>query len=199
MLLQLETILAFDEAFFSLINQDLANPFLDAIMPYWREKTTWIPLYIVILIVSYLQFSWKKALVFIFLLAGTVGIADQISSQWIKKSVQRSRPCNDPSVKDEVHLLVDCGSGYSFTSSHATNHFAIAFFIAFALFSTKRLWRILLFLWASIIAFGQVYVGVHYPLDVTAGALLGILIGYGILRLFRYLETRRFLNEKVVV
>ncbi|MEL6719647.1 MAG: phosphatase PAP2 family protein [Bacteroidota bacterium] len=195
----METILALDQILFSFINQELANPFLDTIMPYWRDKTTWIPLYLGILIVSFLKFSWKKALVFVLLLVATVGVADQISSQWIKKSVQRIRPCNDPLVKGDVHLLVDCGSGYSFTSSHATNHFAIAFFIAFALFSDKKRWRVLLFLWAASIAFGQVYVGVHYPFDVLAGSFLGILIGWGILRLFRFIEKMEFLNDKKVV
>jgi len=195
----LETILSLDQILFSWINQDLANPFLDAIMPYWREKMTWIPLYAGILIISFLKFSWKKALVFIILLAGTVGVADQISSQWIKKSVKRVRPCNDQLLKKEVHLLVDCGSGYSFTSSHATNHFAIASFIAFALFSNKKMWRILLLFWAGSIAFGQVYVGVHYPLDVTIGAILGILIGWGMLWLFWYLEGRQFMQNRSIV
>lgn len=194
----METILSLDQILFSFINQDLANPLLDTIMPYWREKTTWIPLYAAILIISFFRLSWKKALLFIILLAGTVGVADQISSQWIKKSVKRVRPCNDQLVQEEVHLLVDCGSGYSFTSSHATNHFAIAFFIAFILFSNKKMWRILLLFWAATIAFGQVYVGVHYPLDVTVGALLGIIIGWGMLRLFRYLESRRFLQKRAV-
>lgn len=167
-------------------------------MPYWREKTTWIPLYAGILIINFLKFSWKKALVFIILLAGTVGLADQISSQWIKKSVKRTRPCNDQLLKKDVHLLIDCGSGYSFTSSHATNHFAVAFFIAFALFSSKKIWRILLLFWAGSIAFGQVYVGVHYPLDVAVGAILGVLIGWGMFWLFRYLESKSFMQTKVI-
>jgi len=180
----LETILHIDEILFSFINQELSNPFLDTIMPYWREKTTWIPLYIFLLIIAYLKLKWKKFLLFVLLLAGTVGLADQVSSQWIKKSVQRIRPCNDIEIKDQVHLLVDCGSGYSFTSSHATNHFAVAFFIAFVLFSHQKKWRILLFVWAASIALGQVYVGVHYPIDITFGALLGCFIGWTVYKIW---------------
>jgi len=196
---QLETILSLDQILFSFISQDLANPLLDTVMPYWREKTTWIPLYLCILIVSFLKFNWKKALVFVLLLLATVGVADQISSQWIKKNIERIRPCNDQIVKEEVHLLVPCGSGYSFTSSHATNHFAIAFFISLSLFPDKKIWRILLFFWATTIAFGQVYVGVHYPFDVMAGALLGMLIGWGMLWLFRYLSGFKFLRSEEVI
>ncbi|MEM8524855.1 MAG: phosphatase PAP2 family protein [Bacteroidota bacterium] len=191
----METILALDEALFSFINQDLANPFLDTIMPYWREKTTWIPLYIIILAFAFLKFSWKKSTLFVILLVSTVGIADQISSQWIKKSVERIRPCNDQAMQEELHLLVSCGSGYSFTSSHATNHFAVALFIAFSLFSDKKIWRALLFFWATTIALGQVYVGVHYPLDIIVGALLGLSIGWGMLNLFRYLSKYEMLQQ----
>lgn len=187
---QLENILQFDQIIFSFINQEIANPVLDFLMPYWREKTTWIPLYLLILILAFLKFHWKKALLFVILLAGTLGVGDQISSKVIKKSIERIRPCNDLEFKSEVHLLVPCGSGYSFTSSHATNHFAIALFIALALFPNKRLWQILLFFWAGIVAFAQVYVGVHYPLDVLAGAFLGMLIGWGMWYLFRFLSEK---------
>ncbi|MEM0991458.1 MAG: phosphatase PAP2 family protein [Bacteroidota bacterium] len=188
----METILQFDQILFSFINQDLANPFLDTIMPYWREKTTWIPLYLLILVLAFVKLHWKQAVLFLVLLAGTVGVADQISSQWIKKSVERLRPCRNAAIQEEVHLLVPCGSGYSFTSSHATNHFAVAFFIAFILFTEKRIWRIALLCWAATIAFGQVYVGVHYPLDVTAGALLGLGIGWGMLRLYNMLVATKY-------
>lgn len=188
----METILHIDEILFSFINQELSNPFLDMIMPYWREKTTWIPLYIFILIIAIKKLKWKKFLLFVLLLAGTVGLADQVSSQWIKKSVQRIRPCNDTEVKDSVNLLIDCGSGYSFTSSHATNHFAVAFFIAFVLFANQKKWRILLFLWAASIALGQVYVGVHYPIDITFGALLGCFIGWIIYKLWLWSSSNFF-------
>ncbi|MEM9885451.1 MAG: phosphatase PAP2 family protein [Bacteroidota bacterium] len=186
----MEVIIQLDQIIFSFINQELANPFLDTIMPYWREKTTWIPLYLFILVLAIVKLQWKKAILFLLFLAATIGIADQISSQWIKKSVERLRPCKNLQIKEDVHLLVPCGSGYSFTSSHATNHFAIAFFISFVLFPKKRIWRIALFLWAASIAFGQVYVGVHYPLDVTVGALLGMIVGWGVLNLYKKILAR---------
>ena len=87
------------------------------------------------------------------------------------------RPCNDIIFQDTVELRVDCGGGYSFTSSHATNHFALAMFIIFTLGKKNRWIRWGLILWAGSIAYAQVYVGVHYPLDVFIGSLLGILIG----------------------
>jgi undecaprenyl-diphosphatase len=79
----------------------------------------------------------------------------------------------------QVRLLLDhCSGGYSFTSSHATNHFGLAMFISQTLKPIINKFRWPLFLWAGSIAYGQVYVGVHYPLDVVVGSLLGCAIGY---------------------
>jgi len=108
----------------------------------------------------------------------TVGMADVVSSKLVKPAVQRVRPCNDVGLKFEVRELVHCGGGYSFTSSHATNHFAIATFLYLVLGGLRKKWiRWALLAWAASIAYGQVYVGVHYPLDVITGAVLGSLIG----------------------
>lgn len=181
----LESLLELDENLFFWINQGMSNPFFDWLLPIWRDKYTWIPLYAFLIVLSFLKFNWKKALLFIVLLVATVGIADQVSSQWIKKSVQRIRPCNDLEVQQNLNLRVDCGSGYSFTSSHATNHLAIATFVAFALFVGQFWNQVLIYTWAASIGFGQVYVGVHYPVDVIVGSLLGFLIGLGIYWIFQ--------------
>ncbi|MFM8490295.1 MAG: phosphatase PAP2 family protein, partial [Bacteroidota bacterium] len=107
----------------------------------------------------------------------SVGLADFTSGTLIKKNVQRVRPCNDPSMEMMIIERVPCGSGYSFTSNHSANHFAIASFLIVLFGHTGRAFRYAAVLWAGSIAFSQVYVGVHYPLDVACGALLGILIG----------------------
>ena len=113
----------------------------------------------------------------------TVGLADGISSHLVKNQFQRIRPCNQTGFKETAHLLVPCGSGYSFTSSHATNHFAIAFFLMLTIGRRWKWIRFPLFLWACSIAFAQVYVGVHYPLDVLAGGILGTFISFVIVYL----------------
>lgn len=173
----LATLLELDTALFELINHSFHNTFLDLILPYWREKTTWIPLYL--FIITFLIWKYRKqSILLIFMLIATVGFADTMSSKVIKKQVQRLRPCNNPNLKADVKLLVDCGSGYSFTSSHATNHFALAVFLVLLFEGIPILFSILLLLWAASIAFGQVYVGVHYPLDIVCGSLLGTCIAF---------------------
>jgi undecaprenyl-diphosphatase len=116
--------------------------------------------------------------VLFFLFAITV--SDTVSSKVIKYQVKRIRPCHTELVSDKIDLLIPCGGQYGFTSSHASNHFTMAVFVIFTLgtFIKKIKWPVLI--WASCIAFAQVYVGVHYPLDVIAGALLGTIIGWGI-------------------
>lgn len=168
-------LLQWDYYLFELLNQQWTNGFLDGIMPYWRSKYFWMPLYLFIL--SYMIYQRNREwLIFSLCMILTIALADQLSSSWIKPAIERLRPCNNPIWKDQVHLLVRCGSGFSFTSSHATNHFALATFWAFPF--VRYRWVLPLgFLWAATISYGQVYVGVHYPLDVMAGGLVGILIG----------------------
>ena len=169
-------LLQLDQALFFIINGEWHNGFLDAIMPYWRSKLFWSPLYVFLLFYVLMNFR-IKGIYFILMVAAVITVADTTSSKIIKKNVQRIRPCNDVAIKENVQLLVRCGGGYSFTSSHATNHFAVATFLILTLFRKKRWIKIGLLFWAASIAFGQVYVGVHYPLDVLAGSFLGLIIG----------------------
>lgn len=186
----MESLLHWDEQIFHLINSGWQNPFLDAIMPVWREKSTWIPLYI--LLAGFAVYRFKiKGLFLIMALGLLVGISDNVSSQLIKKNVRRIRPCNDATVEN-VHLLISCGSGYSFPSTHAVNHFVVATFLSLTLGQFYRKIRLPLLLWAASIALGQVYVGVHYPLDIFCGALFGMLLAYIGARLY-------FMWEKISI
>lgn len=168
--------MVFDEYLFYLINSEWHSSLLDQVLPIWRNKLFWMPLYL--FLASFLLINFKKkGLWLIMALAVTIGISDTLSSKIIKKNVQRLRPCHELVIKPELRLLVNCGGGYSFTSSHATNHFAIAFFLIFTLGKIFKRIRIPLFLWAVSIGYAQIYVGVHYPFDVLAGGIIGGLIG----------------------
>ncbi|MEM1219219.1 MAG: phosphatase PAP2 family protein [Bacteroidota bacterium] len=173
----IEQLIHIDEQIFHWINGVWTHEWLDFIMPYWREKTTWIPAYTLLL--AWVIWQWRgKAILFVLWTLLLIAAADGISHRLIKKNVQRLRPCKTEYLQEEVRSLVPCGSGYSFTSNHATNHFALAVFWSLSLFPARRWIKILLVAWASTIAYGQVYVGVHFPLDVLSGALLGSVIGW---------------------
>lgn len=173
-----------DTAIFLEINRIWTNPLLDALLPFCRHANTWAPLYLFLIVFVFVNDKQKAWVWLLFALVNVV-ITDQVSSHLIKLFVQRPRPCADPFLQYQVRLMVDhCSGGYSFTSSHATNHFGFATLAFFTFRGILKKWSCIWFLWAAIISYSQVYVGVHYPLDVICGAMLGIGIGYGVATLF---------------
>lgn len=170
-------LLQFDQELFLLINRGLAHPLLDALLPATRNMWLWAPLYLFFIAWLSINFG-KKGWIVVGLVLLTFACTDMISSSFIKPLVDRLRPCNDPDLAEYVRLLVKCGGGKSFTSSHATNHFGVAMFLGVVLKPFFKPALFLLLLWAGTISLAQVYVGVHYPLDVIAGALLGSSIGF---------------------
>lgn len=180
----LDRIVEIDQEIFLVVNQGMSNVFFDWLLPILRNPFTWAPLYL-FLIIFFVKHYGKMGVIVIAMTLANFGVSDAVSSHLIKKSVQRTRPCNDLVFKDEVNVRVRCSGGFSFTSSHAANHFAMAFFWIMLF---RRRWKHTLWLcitWAAMISFSQIYVGVHYPLDIVFGALLGIGIGIGNGYLFR--------------
>ncbi len=174
-----------DTILFLQINKKWTSSWLDIIFPWWREANTWVPFYLFLIVFGIMNFR-KQFLSWLLFVIVTFTISDQFSSTLIKKWVARPRPCNDAFLTNKVRLLLEnCGSGFSFTSSHATNHFALAMFLFITLHPFFKKWGYLFFVWAATIAYAQVYVGVHYPLDVICGGLLGSGIGFIIGHFFR--------------
>jgi undecaprenyl-diphosphatase len=174
----LEVLNSVDSSVLVWIHQHLHNGFLDWLMVLIRNKIVWLPLYVFLLSFVLINFG-RRSLLWAAILIFAVGLCDTVSSKVIKYQVQRLRPCHTE-LSAQMEVLIPCGGRYSFTSSHATNHFGVAVFIFFTLGRLFRKIRWPLVIWASAIAFAQVYVGVHYPLDVIAGGLLGSLIGAGL-------------------
>jgi len=145
-------------------------------------KVIWAPLYLVILI--YLGYKYKKKfwIILLFVIAA-VAMADQFSVQLFKNIFHRLRPCHEPSLEGMVRLVNGtCGGLYGFVSSHASNSFNVA--LLSLMFIRKRWYTISILLWASVIGYSRIYLGVHYPGDVVCGAMLGSLIGWGVYKLY---------------
>lgn len=175
----LESLLAFDTAILTWIHGHLHNPFFDWLMPILRNKTTWIPLYVFLaafMLFNFHKRAWLWMLFFVF----AIVLSDTVSTRVFKYRFQRLRPCHTELVGSRITPLVPCGGRYGFVSSHAANHFAMAAFFFFTLGHRLRRARWPVMIWAGTIAFAQVYVGVHYPLDVVAGAALGLIFGWGL-------------------
>jgi membrane-associated phospholipid phosphatase len=169
-------LLQLDRQIFYFINHNLGNAFFDVLMPVLRNRLVWIPLYVFIF--GFCLWRYKKqGLIIVVLLALTFGVADFGSATIIKSTYKRVRPCNDPAMAATIINRVPCGTGYSFPSTHASDHFAIAVFLSIAFYKQYKWVLPTLLIWAAAISFAQVYVGVHYPIDVTTGAFYGTLVG----------------------
>lgn len=173
----IESLLQLDREWLLAINNGLKSSVLDVICPFMRNQKNWYILYALLLFICYRKWN-KKAIWIVLGAAVLVLVSDQISANLIKNTVQRLRPCNEPSLQGILYNSVGCGKGYSFISAHATNHFAIAVFFSLLFQPFYKWFAPIALMWSASIAFSQVYVGVHYPLDVICGALLGSGLGY---------------------
>ncbi|WP_214070179.1 phosphatase PAP2 family protein [Mucilaginibacter sp. dw_454] len=169
-------LLQLDRHLFYCINHDLGNTFFDAVMPVLRNPKTWIPLYVFIFVFCLWRYKKSGAVVIVFL-ALTFGMADFGSAGLAKAFFKRTRPCNDPTMAATIVSRIPCGTGYSFPSAHASNHFAIAVCLSMIFYRRYKWVLPVALIWAALISFAQVYVGVHYPIDVTCGAIYGTLTG----------------------
>jgi undecaprenyl-diphosphatase len=182
----LQEILRWDRELFNKINGEWTNSFFDAILPYTRNSMIWPPLYLFFIVFALLNLK-RSGWYWVLLGVLTVATTDLISSWGIKELIFRLRPCRDEALAGHVRLLVGyCPQSSGFTSSHAANHFAMAMFIFLTLKNYIGKWIWLIFLWAFAISYAQVYVGVHYPLDVICGSVVGMLIGYTWAKIFNH-------------
>jgi undecaprenyl-diphosphatase len=169
-----------DQQLFLILNS-ANSPFWDKVMHFMSMIIVWIPLYLGILV--YLGTIYKKKLLLIILIITiAVTITDQ-SALIIKNSVERFRPCHEPMLQGLVHTFNnECGGTFGFVSSHAANSFNIAFLSL--LFIRKKWFTVSIIIWASVISYSRIYLGVHYPGDVLCGAIIGAFIGLSMYRIF---------------
>lgn len=170
-----QALLHLDHELFNLINGQWHTPLTDLILPMLREPFMWAPLYLFLAVFVGINFGWRGFWWMAFFLL-TFGLADQLSLH-IKDVFDRVRPCRNPDLASTIRVLARCPGSGSFTSNHAANHFALGTFCFLTFRHINKYWASLFFLWAIAISYAQVYVGVHYPLDVTGGAILGIFLG----------------------
>ncbi len=171
----LQTIQHIDLYFFRLLHTGMVNPLFDNLMPLLRNPFFWAPVYLFLLVWMFTVYK-KAGLVWCLFFFITFIFCDYISAHIFKAMVQRVRPCNDESLAYLIRRIVQCGSGYSFPSTHAANHFGLSFFMIFTLGKKYKYLAVIVLTWALSVCFAQVYCGVHYPFDILAGALTGMLI-----------------------
>ena len=173
----IDKILKLDEELFLLIN-GFHNSFGDFIMFWMSNKFVWIPLYLFFIFLVYRQYKLKTLIILLFA-AILIAFSDQISVHFFKNIFQRLRPCHVPGLADMVHIVREkCGGQYGFVSTHAANTFAISVFLIKLIGRKYKFFTTLIIIWAILISYSRIYLGVHFPGDVIIGAFLGAFLGW---------------------
>jgi len=188
----LDWLLRIDTQLFLFLNS-LHTPWLDPVFFWISDKYSWFWLY-AIMIVAIIYMYRKRAIIYLGGMALTILFTDQLTSSVMKPYFGRLRPTHTPELQELVHTVNGyLGGNFGFASGHAANSFAVATFI-YLLFKSKYPAVSLLYVWAAIIAYSRIYLGVHFPLDILVGALVGTFIAAVLYYASRYTD-RHFFGE----
>ena len=169
----------------------LHNPYFDTFMYAYSGKWIWIPMYAALVYVLFRNLSWRVALACLVGVALTITFADQIGASVIRPWVERLRPANlENPLSASVHIVNGYrGGSYGFPSCHAANTFGLTFYLMFLI--RRRGFTLFMCAWALLTCYSRSYLGVHYPGDLLAGALLGLCGAALMYGLFRWLVGYR--------
>jgi len=189
----MDKLITLDQELFLFLN-GLGNSSWDGFWMFMTDKLSSIPLYVVLLILCFMQLKWKKTVLILIMVALMVTVSDQLSNIF-KYGFERLRPCHDALIEEQMRLVKSyCGGKFGYFSAHASNSFVVVTFFSLIF---KRIYRwlpIVLVIWGVTVAYSRIYIGVHYPLDVITGITIGMLIGLLFFMLYQWI-TRRFSFE----
>ena len=191
----IDQILQWDTEVFIFLNS-LGTPTWDQFWLTYTAKFTWIPFYALLLYLIFRQMQLKAFLTTIVVVALMILIADQTANLF-KNGFHRLRPCHLAELIDGMRLVKPrCGGQYGFYSAHASNTMAVAFFIGLTLKKRYKYLLYIMIVWALLMGFSRIYIGVHYPLDVLVGMLFGVVTGTLLYKLNVFIINKFNFNSK---
>ncbi len=165
-------------------------PWLDQVMFWISDKKVWIPFYLLLAFWIIKTYKWKS-IIYLLGIGLAITFTDQVISGFMKGYFERFRPSRDPEMEGLVHIVNEYRGGkYGFASSHSGNAFALAIYL-FMLFKEYK-WISLMFIWAAVVAYSRVYLGVHYPGDIIVGGIIGLSFGYIFQHLSKTVHSKYF-------
>ena len=184
----IDFLLNLDKELLLLLNSWNA-PWLDSLMVVLTNGLNWLPLFLLVIGMMVYKFHWQSLIMIVFI-GLVIFLTDRISAGLIKPWIGRIRPSHEPGLEGLLHLVNGYRGGiYSFVSSHAANAFGVATFLWLILRKDIN-WIWVMFIWAAIFSYTRIYLGVHYPLDILGGGVLGVIIGLLVYKLGRIMPKR---------
>lgn len=170
------------------------NSVLDFLLYYISQLWTSIPLFILWGIFIFKNKSLKKTLITLFSVFVLIVLTDQSSNQ-IKHAVKRYRPSHNTELEHQIHSVYGYKGGqYGFFSGHAANTFGVATFLCLLFSKRNRLFKSQFIIWAMVVSYTRIYLGVHYPSDIFVGMIDGLLCGFIVFKLTDLIVKDKF-NE----
>lgn len=182
----LDWLLELDRNVFVYLNS-LGSETFDGFWSFITKQLHWIPFFLFLLYITLKKLGWKHTVLLLVMIGVLVAFTDQTTNLY-KKGIQRLRPGNEPEIAGLIRA-VQHRSSFSFISGHASNSMAVAFFL-FRVLRPYYKYMGFIFLWPLIFAYSRIYLGLHYPGDILAGYIWGILMSSLIWMLYKYLKGR---------
>jgi undecaprenyl-diphosphatase len=160
--------------------------------PFWlfiTKQLNWLPLFLLLLYIIFKKLGTKQTLFLLLFVALLVTFTDQ-TTNLVKNTVQRLRPCNNPEINSFIRL-VQVRKSFSFFSGHAANSMAVTTFLYF-IFRKQFKYFGFLFLWPLVFAYSRIYLGLHYPLDILTGYLAGAIFGFSMFKIYQLAQQKYF-------
>lgn len=183
-----ESIIQKDKELLIFLN-NLGNDFWDPVWLFITKQFNWVPFFAVILFFVFKALHWKRVLFLLLAIAVLITFSDQFTNL-IKYATMRLRPCNDPEILHLLRIVKPTG-GYSFMSGHATTSTFFAVFI-FQVLRQYYKYAFLVFIFPLFFGYSRLYLGVHFPIDVSTGYIIGSLFGIFYYRFYAKLDHRFF-------
>ncbi len=185
----LEQLLQYDKELFIFLN-GLGSETWDGFWMFYTTKINWVFLYVILAYLMYRKLNTKMFVLTAIVIILMVSFTDQVANLF-KAGFKRPRPCHEADIIDVMRLVKSwCGGQFGYFSGHASNSMAVAVFSGLILRYKYKYLIFVLLLWAALMSYSRIYIGVHYPLDVFSGMVFGAVSGFGFYKLDKYLQRR---------